>query len=108
MFDDQQNRLLTALDAAHEAYYRQEVFDGLSLHFHHKSLEAARAQDFERFVESVYAVLPAWGMHRMGGGPKMMEFAEFHSSLRVVWPIALQLQEKTPSTLVDPLSLTSV
>jgi hypothetical protein len=99
MFDDQQNRLLTALDGAHDAYYRAELFGGPSLHFHLKTLEAARAQDFERFVEHVYAVLPSWGMHRMGGGPKMHEFSEFHSSMRVVWPIALQLQEKTPSSL---------
>ncbi len=100
MFDDQQNRLLTALDAAHDTYYRAEVFGGPSLHFHLRSLEAARAQDFERFVEYVYALLASWGMHRMGpGGSKMREFGEFHSSLRLVWPIALQLQEKTPSSL---------
>lgn len=101
MFDDQQNRLLTALDAAHEAYYRAELFGGPSLHFHLKTLEAARAQDFERFVEYVYAVLPSWGMHRMGGGPKMHEFSEFHSSMQAVWPIALSLWEKTPSTLTE-------
>jgi hypothetical protein len=99
MFEDQQDRLLNALDAAHETYYRVEVFGGPSLHFHLKSLEAARTQDFERFVEYVYAVLPSWGMHRMGGGPKMREFSEFHSSLKAVWPIALQLQEKTPTDL---------
>ena len=29
-------------------------------------LEAARTQDFERFVEYVYAVLPSWGMHQIG------------------------------------------
>ena len=100
MFDDQQNRLLAALAAAHDTYYRAEVFGGPSLHFHLRSLEAARAQDFERFVEYVYAVLASWGMHRMGfGGSKMREFGEFYSSLRLVWPIALQLHEKTPSSL---------
>ena len=99
MFDDQRNRLLAALDEAHHAYYQAEVFSGPSLYFHLKSLEATRAQDFERFVEYVYAVLPSWGMHRMGGGPKMREFGEFRSSLQVVWPIALQLQEKTPGSL---------
>ncbi len=99
MFEDQRNRLLNALDAAHEKYYLAEVFGGPSLHFHLRSLEAARAQDFERFVEYVYAVLPSWGMHRMGGGPKMREFSEFHSSLKAVWPMALQLQGKTPTDL---------
>jgi hypothetical protein len=100
MFDDQRNRLLGALDAAHDAYYRAEIFGGPSLHFHLRSLEAARAQDFERFAEYVYAVLASWGMHRMGpGGSKMREFEEFRASLQVVWPAALRLQDKTPGNL---------
>lgn len=99
MFEEQRTRLLNALDVAHEKYYLAEVFGGPSLHFHLKSLEAARAQDFERFAEYVYAVLPSWGMHRMGGGPKMLEFSEFHSSLKAVWAMALRLQEKMPTDL---------
>jgi hypothetical protein len=102
MFDDQRNRLLAALDEAHEAYYRAAVFAGPSLYFQLRTLEAARAQDFERFVEYLYAVLASWGMHRMGpGGSKMGEFGEFHSSLKIVWPIALSLKEKTPSSLTE-------
>lgn len=70
------------------------------MHFHLRSLEAARAQDFERFAEYVYAVLASWGMHRMGpGGSKMREFEEFRASLQVVWPAALRLQDKTPGNL---------
>ena len=102
MFDDQRNRLLAALDEAHDAYYRSVVFAGPSLHFHLRSLEAARAQDFERFAEYLYAVLASWGMHRMGpGGSKMREFGEFQASLRLVWPIALQLRDKEPSSLTE-------
>jgi hypothetical protein len=38
------------------------------------TLEAARAQDFERFAEYLYAVLASWGMHRMGpGGSRMVD-----------------------------------
>jgi hypothetical protein len=100
MFEDQQSRLLNALDTAHEAYYRAETFGGPSLHFDLRSLEAARAQDFECFAEYVYAVLTSWGMHRMGpGGSKMRDFEEFRASLQLVWPIALQLQEKTSGSL---------
>ena len=100
MFDDQQNCLLAALDEAHDAYYRAAVFAGPSLHFHLKTLEAARAKDFERFAESVYAVLASWGMHRMGpGGSKMREFGEFQESLQGLWPIALQIRDKTPNSL---------
>jgi len=94
--------LLTTLDASHDAYYRAEVFGGPSLHFHLRSLEASRAQDFERFSEYVYAVLASWGMHRMGrGGSKMREFDEFNDSLRLVWPLALRLQGKTPGNLCE-------
>jgi hypothetical protein len=103
MFDDQRNRLLSALDAAHDAYYRAEIFGGPSLHFHLRSLEAARARDFEHFAEYAYAVLASWGMHRMGpGGSKMREFEEFRTSLQVVWPTALRLKEKTMFNLNEP------
>jgi hypothetical protein len=102
MFDDQRARLLATLDGAHDAYYREVIFGGPSLHFHLRALEAAQAGDFERFVEYLYAVLASWGMHRMGpGGSKMREFDEFHGSLRIVWPIALQLRDKVPSALND-------
>jgi hypothetical protein len=67
MFDDQRNRLLAALDEAHDAYYRAAVFAGPSLYFHLRTLEAAGTQDFERFTEYLYAVLASWGMHRMDG-----------------------------------------
>jgi hypothetical protein len=100
MFDDQRVRLLATLDEAHDAYYREAIFAGPSLHFHLRALEAAQARDFERFVEYLYSVLASWGMHRMGsGGSKMREFHEFHGSLRIVWPMALQLRDKLPSTL---------
>ncbi len=99
-FDRQQLLLLRALDEAHRTYYETEVFSGPSLHFHLKSLEAARHHDFERFVECVYAMLASWGMHRMGpGGSKMRNFANFQSSMRSVWSIALPLQNATPSNL---------
>jgi hypothetical protein len=100
MFDEQRTRLLNCLDAAHDAYYRAEVFGGPSLHFHLKALEAGRDQDFEGFAEYVYAVLASWGMHRMGpGGSKMRDFGEFRSSLQEVWGAAVFLQEKTPHSI---------
>jgi hypothetical protein len=56
------------------AYFeRSEAFPGPSLYFHERALER-RVQhgdihgllEDERFFEYVYAVLPSWGMHRMG------------------------------------------
>ena len=100
MFDIQRNRLLNALDEAHEAYHRSEPFGWPSLYFHLKTLEAARAQNFERFAEYAYAMLAAWGMHRMGaGGSKMRKFEDFQASLLDIWPLALRLQVRTPSKL---------
>ena len=100
MFDIQRNALLAALDEAHNTYHRTEPFGGPSVYFHLRTLEAARAQDFGRFVEYAYAMLASWGMHRMGvGGSKMRKFEEFQSSLQIVWPAALLLQPKTPSML---------
>jgi hypothetical protein len=32
---------------------------------------------------------------------KMREFDEFHASLRLIWPITLQLRDKEPSTLTE-------
>jgi hypothetical protein len=100
MFDDQRNQVLATLDEAHDAYYRAEVFGGPSLYFHLKNLEAARARDFEPFAEYVYAVLASWGMHRMGpGGSKMRDFGEFSFSLKSIWQLGLELQDKSPNNL---------
>jgi hypothetical protein len=102
MFDDQCLRVLDSMDEAHAAYHQAEVFGGPSIHFHHRSLQAARAQDFERCAEHVYAMLASWGMHRMGrGGSKMRDFEEFRFSLHDVWPAAMQLQRQAPDSLSE-------
>jgi hypothetical protein len=102
MFDGQRNSLLNSLDQAHEAY-EAEAFSGPSVYFHLRSLDAARARDFERFAEYVYAMLASWGMHRMGrGGSKMGEFNDFLSSLSAVWGEAMLLQQRTPGSLLEP------
>ncbi len=72
------------------AFEAQEVFEGPSLYFHQRALErqcmaasaAALLRD-EQFLEYVYAVLPAWGMHRMGKQTaKVPDFATFAGALR--------------------------
>lgn len=100
MFESQQSRLLQGIDAAHESYYRAAVFGGPSLYFHLRALDAGKERDFGRFSEYVYALLAAWGMHRMGpGGSKMREFGEFEVSLRPLWPLVLELQRTSPDDL---------
>jgi hypothetical protein len=100
MLDLKRNMLLDNLDLFHRAYYDAETFHGPSLYFHLKSLRAARDHDLDHFSEYAYAMLTAWGMHRMGqGGSKMRYFDEFRCSLTEVWDEVLTLQMKTPSTL---------
>jgi hypothetical protein len=100
MFECHQKRLLEALDSAHAAYYRAGTFGGPSLYFHLRALEEGRGADFGRFAETVYALLAAWGMHRMGrGGSKMREFDDFQASLKPLWPTVMHLQQATPDDL---------
>ena len=57
-----------------------KVFTGPSLYFHQEAIKVARLRKYEgneeerflgkRHLEMIYAVLPSWGMHRMGKGKK--------------------------------------
>lgn len=70
------------------------TFSGPSLYFHERAIARRRTHSSARslladegFLEYVYAVLTAWGMHRMGPqAAKMCEFGEFAASLRVAAP----------------------
>jgi hypothetical protein len=97
MFDDQKSRLLAALDEMHGSYSQAEESEWPSLYFHLSSLEAAHAKNFARFAECAYAMLVSWRMN--SNNAQMRRFDEFRSSLRLIWPRALQLQDKTPDTL---------
>ena len=64
-------------------------FTGPSVYFHCRTLERLRAHASataaltdDAFVESLYATLVSWGMHRMGGrGARMVDFEAFKTSL---------------------------
>jgi hypothetical protein len=100
MFDTHCKRILENLQNAHAAYYQAQTFSGPSLYFHQKALEAASGQDVHRFVECMYATLASWGMHRMGQrGSKMCDFATFHDSINVSWPLVVTLRDKRPEAL---------
>jgi hypothetical protein len=65
------------------------MFSGPSLYFHYQCIAkyrdvaaATRIQDI-RFLEYLYAVLPSWGMHRMGDTKtKVVEFDEFRAQIQ--------------------------
>ena len=102
MYSSHRAELLGALEAAHAKFYESEVFGGPSLYFHIQALDAAANKDFDRFSECSYAMLSAWGMHRMGqGGAKMTDFDTYKNSLKKVWPSVLELQN-IESTNMQP------
>ncbi len=75
-------------------FEQSNAFPGPSIYFHKKAIERRRlhstAADLmadERFFELVYAVLPAWGMHRMGKqAAKLGDFDTMVESFRSCGP----------------------
>jgi hypothetical protein len=76
-----------------------EAFPGPSLYFHLRAIEQRRQHqtvrsllDDTRFLEYAYAVLPAWGMHRMGAqAAKVGDFSQITTALREAAPALEQL-----------------
>ena len=71
-----------------EVFEERDLFTGPSRYFHLQTIQRLHAfpspseaiQD-DGFLESLYATLTAWGMHRMGqGDTKLREFHEFKAS----------------------------
>lgn len=83
--DNYQNKVTDIINNAeiyHESYYKAGIFRGPSLYFHRRTLEIANSDNFELYLEFIYATLASWGMHRMGrGGPIMQNFDVFKESI---------------------------
>lgn len=84
--------LIGTFSACVERFERSSAFPGPSLYFHERALEqrrnhpdAASLLADTQFLEYVYAVLPAWGMHRMGNQKaKVVDFHVMVDSLRAM------------------------
>lgn len=77
--------ILSNAEKYHVAFYAAETFRGPSLYFHRCSLEARHSDDFNLYLEYIYATLASWGMHRMGkGGSKMRSFEIFKKSAETI------------------------
>lgn len=71
-----------------DTFDQAKLFTGPSLYFHFKTMDllhqhssATLALKDDTFIESLYATLTAWGMHRMGpGNTKLVEFKELKDS----------------------------
>lgn len=76
--------LVSTFDDAVRRFEASNAFPGPSLYFHEQAITRRRKAssidqllDDDRFWEYVYAVLPAWGMHRMGA--QAAKVGEFHA-----------------------------
>lgn len=85
-------------------FNQAHIFSGPSLYFHRRTIErlrgyrcASEAIQHDQFIESLYATLTSWGMHRMGPkGAKLTDyerfkagFAEQHDQIRRLETLAL-------------------
>jgi len=68
-----------------------KLFRGPSIYFHHRALlervklpipEKEEGFLEKKHLEMIYAVLPSWGMHRMGGDAKVCSFEVFQESIQ--------------------------
>lgn len=81
------------------AFEASQAFPGPSLYFHLRAIERRREHhtaksllDDSLFLEYVYAVLPAWGMHRMGPqAAKVGDFVQITTALKESAPALEQL-----------------
>ena len=68
------------------SYQQFEAFGGPCVYFHQECLRAAAAAFLSvRHIETLYATLAAWGMHRMGGvdrtKTKLTDWKRFYGSI---------------------------
>jgi hypothetical protein len=107
--------LVGSFAASVAAFEASEAFPGPSLYFHLRAIERRRQcetakslLDDQLFLEYAYAVLPAWGMHRMGAqAAKVGDFAHIVSALREAEP-ALQRLWPLRITTLSPQSADQV
>lgn len=84
--------LLVTFSECVDRFERSNAFPGPSLYFHERAIERRRTHPDAaslladtQFLEYVYAVLPAWGMHRMGKQKaKVVDFDLMIDSLRAM------------------------
>lgn len=94
--------LLNDLKGYYDKFYDKNNFNGPSLFLHREAVLIDIKKDFEEKCKRTYAVLPAWGMHRMGdGGPNMQEYEIYRDSLFKLKSALLSLAELSYSDIND-------
>jgi hypothetical protein len=87
--DERENELIAHFAGFVQTFDGAHLFTGPSTYFHHRTIERLRAHALpsealsdDIFLESLYATLASWGMHRMGrSGARMSEFRDFKKSI---------------------------
>jgi hypothetical protein len=94
-------KLVTSFADCVAAFEASEAFPGPSLYFHLRAIERRRQHENAgsllkdiQFLEYAYAVLPAWGMHRMG--PQAAKVADFTAIVTALRQQAPALQRLWP------------
>lgn len=88
--DERVTELIEDFDGCCDVFDQANLFTGPSAYFHSKTVALLRRHKSagdaildSAFLESLYATLTAWGMHRMGSGDtKLVEFPVLADSFR--------------------------
>jgi len=76
-------------------------FGGPSVYFHNKALEKQKLNFLKTdHLEMIYAVMPSWGMHRMGSkGAKMVDYITFQNEIIKNEKLILELKKENYKTV---------
>lgn len=103
------DNLIATFSECVDRFERSNAFPGPSLYFHERAIERRRAHADAaslladtQFLETVYAVLPAWGMHRMGKQKaKVVDFELMVDSFRAMAEPIQTLWEYSITAIAD-------
>jgi len=84
MCQDRINNLIQNANHYLNVFVEKNQYRGPSIYFHDKIMNILDEtplidlQDSITFSECIYSVLVSWGMHKIGTGPQLKNFSDFH------------------------------
>jgi len=89
---------ISNFDNAYQNFYKSDATyknfqEGPCIHFHRKTISLWEAHikngnstyknilEDDEYPEAIFATLTAWGMNRLGGGPKLKDYPDFKNNL---------------------------
>ena len=98
MCNERIRSLVENIDEYLNAFIRINPYNGPSLYFHNRVIAIRRSAPLDLlkgcnwFIEYLYSLLACWGMHRMDGGARMLDFASFSVAVNNIINRTLALQ----------------